>query len=123
MQRVIVIGAGPGGLAAAIGLRRTGFEVEVFERSPELHDVGAGLALWPNAVKALARLDLAEAVRPLAVPFISAGVSTWRGAPLLRASTDDLASKFGAPSLVVHRAELQAALLDALGPEHVRLGA
>ena len=52
-RRAIVIGGGIGGLAAAIGLRQAGFLVEVFERAPELKEVGSGLSLWSNALAAL----------------------------------------------------------------------
>ena len=65
-MRALIIGAGIGGLAAALALRRTGHQVDLFERAPTLREVGAGLTLFPNAMRALRRLGLAEsvAVRP-----------------------------------------------------------
>jgi heterodisulfide reductase subunit A-like polyferredoxin len=50
---IIIIGGGIGGLASAIALRRVGWTVRVYERAPELREVGAGLSLWANAVRAL----------------------------------------------------------------------
>jgi salicylate hydroxylase len=47
-RRIIVVGAGLGGLAATVGLRRRGFEVEVYEQSPELGEIGAGINITPN---------------------------------------------------------------------------
>jgi 2-polyprenyl-6-methoxyphenol hydroxylase-like FAD-dependent oxidoreductase len=47
--RIVVAGAGIGGLTAAIALRRAGFEVTVFERAAELGEIGAGLLLAANA--------------------------------------------------------------------------
>lgn len=45
-MRALIIGGGIGGLATAIALRRTGWEVAIYERAPELLEVGAGLILW-----------------------------------------------------------------------------
>jgi 2-polyprenyl-6-methoxyphenol hydroxylase-like FAD-dependent oxidoreductase len=53
--KAIVIGGGIGGLAAAVALRKVGMAVTVFERAPEICEVGAGLSLWSNAVTALRR--------------------------------------------------------------------
>jgi 2-polyprenyl-6-methoxyphenol hydroxylase-like FAD-dependent oxidoreductase len=58
----IIIGAGIGGLTAAIALRRVGIEAHVFERTPELREAGAGISLWPNALLALRRLGVADAI-------------------------------------------------------------
>ena len=61
--RAIVVGAGIGGLAAAVALRLAGLDVRVLERAPELAEVGAGLSLWPNALRALDVLGLGDRVR------------------------------------------------------------
>ena len=63
--RVAIIGAGLGGLAAAGALRQHGIEVVVYERAPQLGEVGAGIQLGPNAVKVLRALGLERALRPL----------------------------------------------------------
>src|SRR6266849_3598312 len=52
-----------GGLAAAVALRRRGFDVEVYERAPKLEEVGAGIQVGPNAVKVLRALGLEEELR------------------------------------------------------------
>ena len=51
--KVLIIGAGIGGLTAAIALRQAGFQVEVFERAAELKEIGAGLGLSANATRVL----------------------------------------------------------------------
>ncbi|NUT52834.1 MAG: NAD(P)-binding protein [Saccharothrix sp.] len=63
LRRAAVIGGGVGGLTAAIGLRRHGWEVDVFERAPAPPDVGTGLGIWPDALAALDRLGLGDAAR------------------------------------------------------------
>ena len=64
--RIAIIGAGIGGLAAACALHRRGFEDVVYERAPELGEVGAGLQLGPNAVKVLRALGFEAELRTLA---------------------------------------------------------
>ena len=58
MKRAAIIGGGIGGLATAIALRKVGFEVNVYERTHELKEVGSALSLWPNALRCLEAIDL-----------------------------------------------------------------
>jgi 2-polyprenyl-6-methoxyphenol hydroxylase-like FAD-dependent oxidoreductase len=122
-DRALVIGAGIAGLAAAIALQRAGREVLVLERAPRLDEIGAGLSLWPNAIKALRRLGVGGAVEAAGAPAHDAAFRSWRGAQLGASITSRLQDRFGAPLILVHRARLQAVLLRALGPDAVRLGA
>ena len=78
MSRVIIIGAGIAGMAAAIGLRRLKIETSVIEQATELADMGSGISLWPNASKALASLGIDGAVRRLALDEATAACA--RGA-------------------------------------------
>ena len=121
-MKVLVAGAGIGGLAAAIALRRVGLDVAVFERAGELRAVGAGVALWANATKALRKIDVYEAAREVGAELGGAARS-WRGRKLFSLSADELRSRFGEANLVVHRADLQRVLLSALPDGTVRLGA
>src|ERR1044072_1413997 len=61
-MRIVIIGGGIGGLAAALALKREGFEPLVYERAPALLEVGAAIAVWPNAFRVLERLGLGETV-------------------------------------------------------------
>ena len=61
-MRSIVIGAGIGGLTTALALQQKGIDVDVYERSAVLTDVGAGISLWLNALKALYQLGLRPAL-------------------------------------------------------------
>src|SRR5215212_3208423 len=122
-DRTLVIGAGIAGLATAIALQRTGRDVLVLERSPQLREIGAGISLWPNAVKALRRLGIGDAVEAAGAPARDAAFRSWRGAQLGASITARLEGRFGAPLVLIHRARLQAVLLRALDPGAVRLGA
>jgi salicylate hydroxylase len=116
-RRVIVAGAGIAGLTAALTFARRGFSVEVYERSEKLEEVGAGLQLSPNATRILDRLGVLElllpkAVRPHGVILRDARTLT----ELARVPLGDTAERrWHAPYLVAHRADLQGALLEAVG--------
>ena len=69
----VVIGAGIGGLAAAVGLHRAGWSVTVLEQAPAIGEVGAGLSLWPNAVRALAALGHARSAAKIAAGLYLCG--------------------------------------------------
>ncbi|HYB29786.1 MAG TPA: FAD-dependent monooxygenase [Solirubrobacteraceae bacterium] len=66
MTRVAVVGGGIGGLAAARALCGRGIEVTIYEAAPELREIGAGVALGPNAMKVLRSLGLEDQVRAVA---------------------------------------------------------
>ena len=66
-MHILVVGAGIGGLTAALALRRAGFDVHVYEQSSALREVGAGIAVSPNAVRVLHRLGLADALQAAGV--------------------------------------------------------
>ncbi len=121
-RRALIIGGGIGGLATGIALRRIGWEVNVFERAAELREVGAGLGIWANAMRALDRLGLAEAIRIARPPAPSGGIYTWRGQPVMTESHEALEQRVGEISVVLHRAELLDLLYGALGAEYVSLG-
>lgn len=71
----IIAGGGIGGLTAASALRQAGIDATVYERAAELREVGAGIALASNAMKALAYLGLAEQVAAYGVPLRSGTVN------------------------------------------------
>ena len=115
-RRALIAGAGVGGLTAALALAQKGFKVDVFERTPVLREYGAGLQLTPNATRILARMGVLEAVR--AVAMAPRAIRLLRGAnggELTRLPLGDAERRWGAPYLVVHRADLQAALAAAAG--------
>jgi 2-polyprenyl-6-methoxyphenol hydroxylase-like FAD-dependent oxidoreductase len=122
-RNALVIGAGIGGLAAALGLRRAGWSVSVFERAPEIAEVGAGIAIWANGLRTLDALGVGAAVRALGLPDGEGWLRDWRGAPLLPLATAEARARYPELGLMLHRADLHALLLEALGRDAVRLDA
>lgn len=122
-MRAMIVGAGIGGLTAAIALREAGIGVTVYERAGEIEEVGAGILLAANAVSALGEIGLSDDVRRLGTPASAGRVLTWRGETLTEVPVDELQSRVGTRSTAVHRADLQMLLLRELGATNVRLGA
>ncbi len=120
-MRAIIIGGGIAGLASALALTRRGWQVEVLERAPEFTEVGAGLSLWPNALRALDALGVGEGVRARAALEGQAGIRDAAGRWLSRADTADLERRYGAVAMI-HRADLLAALRAAVPQEALRPG-
>jgi 2-polyprenyl-6-methoxyphenol hydroxylase-like FAD-dependent oxidoreductase len=122
--KLIVAGAGIGGLAAAIAATDAGCEVTVIERAPEQRPIGAGLSLWPNGVRALRNLGAASWIEGGGAPLGDGGIRRARDGSLMAStSPEQLRERYGEPMVLVHRARLLEALLERLGPERVRFGA
>ena len=124
-MRILVAGAGIGGLTAALALRRRGFDVHVFEQAARLGEVGAGVAISPNAVRVLERLGLSEELRRTGVASLSMDSRDWQSGELLGRIPlgSDATTRWGAPFYHLHRADLHQALRKALGEWHVTLDA
>lgn len=82
-MKALIIGGGVAGLSAAVGLQRVGIGTEVFERAPEIRDIGAGKSVWRNGLQALAWLGLTDEVTASGSPVDEIRV-LWRGRTLHR---------------------------------------
>lgn len=115
-RRIAISGAGIGGLTAALALARAGFEVALIERARVLEEAGAGVQLAANATRCLQSLSVYERVAARAVVPRAFEVMDGRrgtrltGAPMGAA----VEAAFGGPFIVIHRADLQAALLASV---------
>lgn len=119
----VVVGAGIGGLAAALGLRRVGWEVRVVERAPVLDDAGAGISLAANGVRALDELGIGASVRAAARGQYTGGTRTPDGSWLARMDGAALERALGTPIVGIPRATLHRLLRDALPPGSLDIGA
>jgi 2-polyprenyl-6-methoxyphenol hydroxylase-like FAD-dependent oxidoreductase len=130
MPSALIVGAGIGGLAAGISLRRAGWEVRVLEREAVAREVGFGLGLAPNAMAALRALGLAEAIVAQSVAPSDGEIRRADGVSLrrFRADIDARPSALGTRGsallprdqlrLILRRA-LHSALLDGLARQGV----
>jgi salicylate hydroxylase len=122
--RIAVVGAGLGGLTAAVALQQAGFDVQVYEQAPELTEVGGGINMGPNAARVLYRPGLGDALDREAVRPLSTHQRRWQdGRTLQRAPLNPRCEElYGAPHLTVHRADLLAIIALGFSPERVHLG-
>jgi 6-hydroxynicotinate 3-monooxygenase len=120
--RVAIVGAGLGGLAAAIFLQRAGYPVTVYEQAPHLARLGAGIHFAPNVTRIMRHIGLEELL-------IRTGLcpTSWRscewdtGREFFSLSmTDFCEENFGAPYLIMHRGDFQSALANALPADVIR---
>jgi salicylate hydroxylase len=123
-MRIAIVGGGLGGLAAALFLRKAGLEATVYEQSPELREVGAGIVVAPNMVRPLARLGLARKLEDFSVRLEAAWeFRNWKNGRVLSVQPMGEACErlYGAHCYVAHRADLLSLFRDALPRQHLRL--
>jgi salicylate hydroxylase len=122
--RVAVVGAGIGGLSAALALLKAGFDVQVYEQAAKFGEIGAGIQISPNASRLLHRLDLKEAMDKSGVRPRAVHQKRWDdGRTLQRAPLGpEVEARFGAPYYHFHRGDLAALLAEALPRERAHPG-
>jgi salicylate hydroxylase len=115
-QHIIIIGAGIGGMAAAAGLLRQGHRVSIHERAHTLGEIGAGIMLTPNAVRALEFIGALPLVERYAVaPDASRSRHYLTGEVMgERSVAAAYVAQFGKPMLTIHRADLHRALTETV---------
>ena len=122
--KVAIIGGGIGGLAAGLALHRRGIEVAVYEQAPVLSEIGAGLNLSPNALKAFRALGVEDDAIAIGFQADYQIIRSWRsGREITRQKRAGVAAQFGADYLTIHRADLQSIFAAAIPESCLHLGA
>ena len=116
-MKIIVVGAGIGGLAVARALQLRGAEVTVLEQAGAIREVGAGLQISPNGYRVLDALGLGERLRRVSVRAEAVQLIDYRGAPVVRLDLSGLASR---DYYFVHRADLIDCLAEGARAAGVR---
>jgi salicylate hydroxylase len=125
--KIIVGGAGIGGLTLALALLRRGVDVVVYEQADQLAEVGAGIQISPNGTRALADLGVLDELAKVSSEPDAKRIRLWNTGqtwPLFDLGPDCVA-QYGYPYLMIHRGDLQSVLLAAvkkLKPDAIRMG-
>ncbi|NDK88070.1 FAD-dependent urate hydroxylase HpxO [Gordonia desulfuricans] len=122
-MKAVIVGAGMGGLSAAIALKQIGVDVEVYEQVTENKPVGAAISVWSNGVKCLNHLGLEKEVAALGgIVDTMSYVDAHTGDTLCRFSMQPLIDEVGQRPYPVARAELQLMLMNAYGIDDIHFG-
>lgn len=114
--KVVIAGAGIGGLAAALSLLQRGIDVEIHEQADEFREVGAGIQIGPNGSRVLLAMGLGPRLEGRVSEAAAKEVRLWNTGqkwPLFDLG-EDCVRRFGAPYWLVHRGDLHAALAEAV---------
>src|SRR6185436_14998762 len=125
VRTVAVVGAGLGGLTAAIALRQRGFDVTIYEQAPQLGEIGAGIQLSPNAMRVLMGLGLDKEFEAIAFEPNRHVVRNWKTGGVVSATQMKgvFRPQYGAGYFGAHRADFHGVLQRAVPAECIRLNA
>ena len=122
-MKAVIIGAGMGGMSAAIALKQLGFDVEVYEQVTENKPVGAAISVWSNGVKCLNHLGLEEETAALGgIVETMSYIDGHTGETMCRFSMQPLIDEVGQRPYPIARAELQLMLMNAYGFDDINFG-
>jgi salicylate hydroxylase len=126
--KIVIAGAGLGGLTAGLALLKRGFDVELYEQAENLKEIGAGVQLGANGTRVLYDLGLGSGLERIGTSPTDKEVRLWNTGKSWKFI--DLGAtavtKYGAPHFAMHRADLQNVLIEAVREQRsdaIRLGA
>ena len=124
---VVIVGAGIGGLTAALALIRQGIGVDVYEQAPELKELGAGVQISSNGTRVLYALGLGPAIEKVGVIVSGKEIRLWSTGQTWKLFDlgGESVKRYGFPYMMFHRGDLHTVLLDAIRrerPDAIHLG-
>lgn len=122
MKKIIIIGGGIGGLCAAIALQKRGIEVHVYEKVPHIKGLGAGITLSINAVMALRKAGIEEALLEAGQALQSMSILDEKGKTIAQTDLKPVAKHYGTTNFSIHRAKLHEMLMAQLQPSTLHTG-
>lgn len=122
MKKVLVIGGGIGGATATLALQKIGIEAEMYERAPELKEVGAGIALWAAPYRALEQLGAGEKIRQSAAPLCFGKFGFPSGKVFRRLDLEKILGLEYSENFILHRADLHSAILNGIAENTIHTG-
>src|ERR1700748_610180 len=113
---IAIVGAGIGGLAAALALTRRAIDVTVYEQAPELRELGAGVQVSANGTRVLYALGLKDALEKVQVLPSGKAIRLWNTGQSWKLFDLGMesAERYGFPYLTFHRGDLHSVLAQAL---------
>jgi len=121
-MRISIIGGGIAGLTAAIGFLKIGIQVQIFESSPELKGIGAGLGLAANAMQGFDYLGIKEDILSLGHQLPSYAIQDEYGKLLVATNTKKLSHRYEQDNFAIHRADLHQYLVSQITQQNLYLG-
>ena len=126
-DKIVVVGAGIGGLALALALLKRGMDVEVYEQASELKEIGAGVQISSNGTRVLHALGLEREIRELGAVPTGKEIRLWNTGQTWKLFDLGVISveRYGFPYVFLYRGDLQAILLNAVRrekPDAIHLG-
>lgn len=120
-QNIAIIGAGIGGLTAALALQQKGCKVTVYEAAPEIKPVGAGIGIGNNAMQIFQALGIQSAIENVGTKVESMNITDQKLAPLSVMNLRHFEQKYGVHNVAIHRADLQKIIAQNVGFDHIKL--